>query len=103
MKTLIAILASAALLVTPTASAQRHAASAAAVSTTTLHIEGMTCGSCATAVKHVLKEVDGVSDASVSYKEKQAVVTYNPKIVTPEQIARSVGEKLAGYQATVAK
>lgn len=82
---------------------QAKAASSAAATATTLHVEGMTCGSCATAVKHVLKKVDGVKDARVSYEEKQAVVTYDANKVTPEQIARAVGEKLAGYKATVAK
>lgn len=106
MKMLIAIFAAtAALLSVAATGAPRpvEAAKASAVSTATLHVEGMTCGSCATAVKHVLKSVGGVTDARVSFKEKQAVVTYDPKTVTPEQIARAVGEKLAGYTATVAK
>lgn len=106
MKRLIGTLAATAALLTVTLSgAETRAipAASATVRTATLHVEGMTCGSCATAVKHVLKKVDGVTDASVSYEEKQAVVTYDPKAVTPEQIARAVGEKLAGYKATVAK
>jgi len=68
-----------------------------------LHIDGMTCGACATAVKHVLKRVDGVTNARVSYEEKKAVVTYDAAKVTPEKIARTVSEKLPTYKATVAK
>lgn len=70
--------------------------------TATLHIEGMTCGSCATAVKQVLRKIDGVKEANVSFAEKKGVVTYDAKKVTPEQLARAVAEKLP-YKATVVK
>jgi len=70
---------------------------------TTIHIEGMTCGACATAVKQVLKKVDGVKDARVSYEEKSAVVTYDATKLTPEEIARTVSKKLPTYKATVVK
>ncbi|PYQ56906.1 MAG: mercuric transport protein periplasmic component [Acidobacteria bacterium] len=68
-----------------------------------LHIDGMTCGSCATAVRQVLRKVDGVKDARVSYQQKQGVVTYDPTKVTPEKIAHAVTEKLPTYKATVVK
>ena len=68
-----------------------------------LHIDGMTCGSCATAVRQVLRKVDGVKDARVSYQQKQGVVTYDPTKVTPEKIAHAVREKLPTYKATVVK
>ncbi len=68
-----------------------------------LHIDGMTCGSCAMAVKRVLKKVDGVKDARVSYEEKKAMVTYDAAKVTAERIARTVSEKLPTYKATVMK
>ena len=70
---------------------------------TTLHIEGMTCGACATAVKQVLRKVDGVKDARVSLEEKSAVVTYDAAKVTPEKIARAVEDSLPTYRATVVK
>ena len=68
-----------------------------------LHIDGMTCGACATAVKQVLEKVDGVKDARVSYEEKKAVVTYDAAKVTADMIARTVSEKLPTYKATVMK
>lgn len=77
------------------------AASTATEKVATLHIEGMTCGSCATAVRRVLTRVDGVKAATVSYKSKSAVVTYEPAKVTPENIARGVEEKLPTYKAKV--
>lgn len=79
------------------------AATTAAAKVATLHIEGMTCGACATAVKHVLKGIDGVKDARVSFQEKKGVVTYDPAKVTPQKIAHSVEEKLPAYKATVVK
>lgn len=85
---------------------QRAAAAAAAKSPTrvaTLHIEGMTCGACATAVKHVLSKVDGVRNAEVSFEEKKGVVSYDAAKVSPEQIARAIQEKLPTYKATVVK
>ena len=83
---------------------QRTAASfTASEKIATLHIEGMTCGSCATAVKRVLIKVDGVKAATVSYEKNSAVVTYEPAKVTPEKIARAVEEKLPTYKAKVIK
>lgn len=79
------------------------AAAPAATKVTTLHIDGMTCGACATAVKHVLKSLDGVKDAEVSYQEKKGVVTYDPTKLTPEKIAQTVSEKLPTYKTTVVK
>jgi copper chaperone CopZ len=81
---------------------QRTAASSAASEKiATLHIEGMTCGSCATAVKRVLTKVDGVKAATVSYEKNSAVVTYEPAKVTPDEIARAVEQKLPTYKAKV--
>ncbi len=68
--------------------------------TANLHIEGMTCGGCATAVKLVLKKTAGVSGSTVSYEEKRAVVTYDPAKTTPAKIAKSIASALA-YDVTV--
>ena len=38
----------------------------------TLHIDGMTCGSCAEQVKQTLEKVPGVRSASVSYPQRRA-------------------------------
>jgi copper chaperone CopZ len=63
--------------------------------TTALHIEGMTCGSCATAVKIVLRKTPGVKDAKVSYEEKRADVTYDPSATSPQKIAAAIADALA--------
>src|SRR6266849_150778 len=67
------------------------------LSTTTIEVTGMTCGSCATAVKHVLKNVDGVRDVRVSYKEGEAIVSYDAAKITPQRIADTAKQKLPGY------
>src|SRR5258708_2771461 len=66
--------------------------------TTTIQVRGMTCGSCAAAVTHVLKQVDGVREAHVSYEKGEAVVSYDPAQITPEAIAHSAEQKLPGYK-----
>ncbi len=98
MKSLVAIL-SAATLFTAFAVA---AAGSTKPDVTTLHIEGMTCGSCATAVRHVIKKIEGVKDAKVSYQDKKAVVTYDASKVTPQKIAGAITAALP-YKVTVEK
>ena len=66
--------------------------------TTTIQVHGMTCGSCAAAVTHVLKQVDGVREVHVSYEKGEAVVSYDPAKITPEAIAHSAEQKLPGYK-----
>jgi mercuric reductase len=43
----------------------------------TLHIDGMTCGSCAAHVKQALEKVPGVRSASVSYPQRKAEIEAN--------------------------
>lgn len=105
-KTTIASLAFAATLGTVLATSAlpccslTSAAYAAEVRTATLRVEGMTCGGCATSVKIVLKKLEGVKEAKVSYEEKRATVQYDPGKITPQQMARAIEEKL-GYNASV--
>jgi copper chaperone CopZ len=67
------------------------------LSTTTIEVTGMTCGSCAVAVKHVLKNIDGVRDVRVSYKEGEAIVSYDAAKITPQRIADAAKQNLPGY------
>src|SRR5713226_6240941 len=68
---------------------------------TTIQVQGMSCGGCAAAVASALKQVDGVTDARVSYEQRQAVVMYDPAKTTPEGIARAAEERLPGYKFAV--
>lgn len=74
-------------------------AQAAETSRVTLRIDGMTCGSCAAAVKVTLERLDGVSEARVSFSEKRARVLYDAKRVTPQRMIEAIEE--AGYRARV--
>ncbi len=60
-----------------------------------LPIAGMTCASCVRRVERALEQVDGVSDASVSFATERAKVTYDPSRTTKAELARAVEE--AGY------
>lgn len=62
--------------------------------TATLNVQGMTCGSCTASVRIVLRKIDGVADAEVSFSEKKAVVTYDPTKITPQKMADTINEKL---------
>lgn len=45
--------------------------------TTTLQVEGMTCGGCVASVTRVLQAVPGVSEAKVTLTPGVAVVTFD--------------------------
>jgi mercuric transport protein len=68
--------------------------------TATLDIQGMTCGACTASVRIVLKKLDGVSEAKVSFEEKKAVVAYDPAKITPQKMADAINAKLP-YKAKV--
>ncbi|KAE8383581.1 copper-transporting ATPase [Aspergillus bertholletiae] len=70
-----------------------------AVSTTTLAIEGMTCGACTSAVEGGLKEVTGVKSVNVSLLSERAVVEHDMSTVTPDQLAEIIEDR--GFGAKV--
>jgi Cu+-exporting ATPase len=63
-----------------------------------LPIEGMTCASCAARIEKRLNKLDGV-EASVNYATEAAAVSYDPAVVTPEELVAAV--ESAGYAATL--
>ena len=65
-----------------------------------LHISGMTCGSCPTTARVALKKLTGVYSATVTLEDSLGVVRYDPRRVTPAQIASHL-TRLTGYAATV--
>jgi copper chaperone CopZ len=62
------------------------------VATATIRVEGMTCGGCAAAVRQALANRDGVKSVEVSFEKKQALVTYDPAKVTPQQLAETINQ-----------
>ncbi|HJR49826.1 MAG TPA: heavy-metal-associated domain-containing protein [Gemmatimonadales bacterium] len=63
----------------------------------TLHIEGMSCGHCLTAVNRALSAVPGVRIDAV--RIGRAEVSYDDTTTTPSDLESAVAE--AGYRAAV--
>ena len=85
-----------------TAGAQNAPVTAQAPDTATvrLHISRMTCGSCPTTARLALKKLPGVYGATVTLDDSLGVVRYDPRQVTPDQIAAHL-TRLTGFGATV--
>ena len=62
-------------------------------------IVGMHCANCANTVSRSLKRLPGVDAANVSYANERAVITYDPKRVTPDQMIEMI--KSIGYGAAL--
>ncbi len=67
------------------------------MATTTLKVEGMSCGHCVMAVTNALKGVAGVQDASVDLQSGRAVVQYDESRATPRELVGAVLDE--GYTA----
>lgn len=85
---------------TPAATAQTIAVTQPPGDTATvkLHISGMTCGSCPVTARLALKKIPGVFNATVTLDDSLGVVRYDPRKVTPAQIAAHL-TRLTGYGA----
>lgn len=65
-----------------------------------LKITGLTCAGCANHLHQVLSEIEGVKDNSVEYPGDIAVVEYDPKEVSQEEIIKIIEEK-TNYKAAL--
>ncbi len=70
---------------------------AAAPKQVELTVHGMTCATCPLTVRQTLKNQRGVAEARAELRTQTAVITYDPDLVTPAQLARSVTE--AGFSS----
>ncbi|QSZ29695.1 hypothetical protein DSL72_004212 [Monilinia vaccinii-corymbosi] len=71
----------------------------APITTTTLAVEGMTCGACTSAVEGGFKDVPGVQTFSISLLSERAVVEHDASILSAEQIAEIIEDR--GFGATI--
>lgn len=55
-----------------------------------LKIEGMHCTGCSNRLEKVLNNTDGVEKATVSFEEKQAIITYNESQIDLTQIKEAI-------------
>jgi sulfite exporter TauE/SafE len=69
--------------------------------TQTFHINGMTCINCQNRIQKKLESTAGVQTVSVSYERSKASVSYNPSVITFDEIKAAV-ENL-GYQVAEKK
>ncbi|KAG5974874.1 hypothetical protein E4U56_004147 [Claviceps arundinis] len=69
------------------------------MATTTLCVEGMTCGACTSAVEAGFKGVAGVGSISVSLIMERAVVMHDPQIISADQVREIIEDR--GFDAQV--
>lgn len=74
-------------------------ATLAAVQTVTLSVPGMDCPVCPITVKKALEKVEGVKKAKVEFKTREASVTYDDAITSPEKLIKATTD--AGYASTL--
>jgi Cu+-exporting ATPase len=74
-------------------------AQAPLMATTTLKVDGMTCGACTSAVESGFKGVDGAGAVSVSLMMGRAVVHHDPTKLPPEKLAEIIED--CGFDAEV--
>ncbi|KAF2638436.1 copper-transporting ATPase 2, partial [Massarina eburnea CBS 473.64] len=67
--------------------------------TTTVSVEGMTCGACTSAVESGFQGVDGVYQFNISLLAERAVIVHDPTKLTPEQIVETIEDR--GFDASV--
>ncbi|EKG18217.1 ATPase P-type K/Mg/Cd/Cu/Zn/Na/Ca/Na/H-transporter [Macrophomina phaseolina MS6] len=67
--------------------------------TTTVAIEGMTCGACTSAVESGFKDVDGILQFNISLLAERAVITHDPRKISAQRIAEIIEER--GFDAKV--
>ena len=69
------------------------------MATTTLRVEGMTCGACTSAVESGFKNIDGAGSVSVSLVMSRAVVQHDPQKLSPEAVKEIIEDR--GFDAEV--
>ncbi len=62
----------------------------------TLNIGGMSCINCAHTIEKALQKLNGVTQATVNLAAEQALIDYNPDIVTQKEIEDTITQ--AGYK-----
>lgn len=69
------------------------------MATTTLNIQGMTCGGCVKSVTNALQREEGVSKVEVVLEKGTATIDYDPAVTSPQALAAAVDD--IGFEASV--
>ncbi|KAF2656138.1 heavy metal translocatin [Lophiostoma macrostomum CBS 122681] len=80
-------------------SEEDEAEAALGVSTTTLSVEGMTCGACTSAVEGAFKDVAGIKSFSISLLSERAVIEHDAELISPDKLAETIDD--VGFDAKV--
>lgn len=67
--------------------------------TVTLSVPGMDCEACPITVKKAIQKVEGVEKVSVTYRPKEAVVTFDDAKTSAEKLREATAK--AGYPSTI--
>jgi copper chaperone len=70
------------------------------MATTTLNIQGMTCGGCVKSVTNALQNEAGVSKAEVLLEHKVAHIDYDPALTSPAALVSLIED--IGFEASCA-
>ncbi|RDW73072.1 p-type ATPase-like protein [Coleophoma cylindrospora] len=68
------------------------------VLTTTVAIEGMTCGACTSAVEGGFKDIDGILQFNISLLAERAIIVHDPSKITSEKIVEIIEDRGFGAQ-----
>lgn len=66
--------------------------------TATLTIQGMHCEGCSATIQALLQRTEGVQKTAVSFKQGEARLLYDSRLVTPEQLIQVIQK--AGFDVT---
>jgi Cu+-exporting ATPase len=69
------------------------------MATTTLKVDGMTCGTCSSAIESGFQGVAGVGNVSISWMMGRAVIHHDPLIITADEVKEIIEDR--GYDAEV--
>ncbi|CAK7262996.1 Cu(2+)-transporting P-type ATPase [Sporothrix epigloea] len=70
-----------------------------ALMTTTVAIQGMTCGACTAAVESLFKSQPGVFRFNISLLAERAAITHDPTILSTDKIVQTIED--GGFDATI--
>jgi len=69
------------------------------MATTTLKVEGMTCGACTSAIESGFQGVKGVGNVSISLVMERAVIQHDPELISTDEIKEIIEDR--GFDADV--
>ncbi|KAL7274004.1 Cu(2+)-transporting P-type ATPase [Rhizina undulata] len=69
------------------------------LATTTVSVEGMTCGACTAAIEGAFKNIDGVGSFTVSLITERAVAIHDPSVISAEKVAEIIED--CGFGAEI--